>query len=192
MAKPDDKTQRLDAVVINPRDIVFECPACGKNLVVDEAAQGMIVDCPQCRINVIVPPKSPAPAGPVVTTTPTPPTPPAPKPAAAPKPVPPVPVPPVEAKPKPSPELAGLQEKLVSLGNQLKELQTQRVEINTRLASRINEVNRDLVLAARLESSHQQLMAEWQQLVNLVNAQASRGNTSASAAAGRSRVQFGH
>src|SRR5438445_13875992 len=50
-------------LVLSPRDILFECPSCGKSLVVDEAAEGLIVDCPQCRTNVIVPPK-PAPAAP--------------------------------------------------------------------------------------------------------------------------------
>jgi transcription elongation factor Elf1 len=36
--------------MVTPRDILFECPACGKSLVVDDVAQGMTVECPQCHI----------------------------------------------------------------------------------------------------------------------------------------------
>ena len=53
-----------DDGAVTASDIVFDCPACGKSLVVDQAAEGMIVDCPQCRTNVIVPPKSTKPATP--------------------------------------------------------------------------------------------------------------------------------
>ena len=51
----------MNELVVTPRDILFECPSCLKSLVVDEAAEGMIVNCPKCRTSVIVPPK-PAPA----------------------------------------------------------------------------------------------------------------------------------
>jgi predicted RNA-binding Zn-ribbon protein involved in translation (DUF1610 family) len=187
MAKPDDKTQRLDSVVVNSRDIVFECPSCGNNLVVDESAQGLIVDCPQCRINVIVPPKpasTPATATPPPQPTPPPPQPRAPEPTAK---------APVAPEPKPGVEWAALQERLISLGNQLRELQTQRTEISTRLATRVNEINRDLISFARLETSHQLLMSEWQKIVSQIGAQSARpAASSAGAQAGRSRVQFGH
>jgi len=43
------------ALIITEQDIVFECPNCGKSMVIDEAAVGMIVDCPDCRSQVIVP-----------------------------------------------------------------------------------------------------------------------------------------
>ncbi|MGA2221144.1 MAG: hypothetical protein ABSH21_05070 [Verrucomicrobiia bacterium] len=182
MAGIDDKTQKLRLAAITSRDITFECPACGKSLVVDEAAQGLIVDCPQCRTNVVVPPKrasstpfaqsQPASASPSTVASET-------KPSAGP------------AKAG-HPELADLQERLMALGNQLKELQTQRMEINNRLASRINEVNRDLVMIARLETSHQQIMSEWNQIVNQIGASSVQSAVvGASARSGRSRVQFG-
>ena len=37
------------------RDVLFECPACTKSLAIDEAAVGMMIECPQCQTNVIVP-----------------------------------------------------------------------------------------------------------------------------------------
>lgn len=36
-------------------DIVFECPHCGKSLVIEEAGAGMEVCCPDCQSWVIVP-----------------------------------------------------------------------------------------------------------------------------------------
>jgi len=80
----------------------------------------------------------------------------------------------------------------MALGNQLKELQTQRTEINNRLAFRINEVNRDLVMIARLETSHQQIMSEWNQIVSQIGTSSVQSAVvGASARSGRSRVQFG-
>jgi DNA-directed RNA polymerase subunit RPC12/RpoP len=144
---------------MSPRDILFECPACRKSLVVDEAAEGLIVDCPQCHINVIVPPK-PAP----------------PKPAPA-KPV--VAQPPVAAT-----ESDDLRSRLVTITSKLKELQTQRTEINNRLASRLNDINRDLVMQARLETAQQQVIAELTQLVGQI------GTSAGTSAAGRTRVNL--
>jgi DNA-directed RNA polymerase subunit RPC12/RpoP len=182
MASADDKTQKLNFTAVTSRDILFECPSCGKNLVVDEAAQGLIVDCPQCRINVIVPPKPVSSAPPL-------------RPQAASsasatgarnaKP---------SAEPAQAghPELAVLQERLTALGNQLKELQTQRTEINNRFASRMNEINRDLVMIARLETSHQQILSEWNQIVSQIGAYSPQTTVvGASVRSGRSRVQFG-
>lgn len=40
---------------ITARDIVFECPRCGKSMVIDDAAIGLMVECVRCRANVIVP-----------------------------------------------------------------------------------------------------------------------------------------
>jgi len=141
----DSKTNEL---VVSPRDILFECPSCGKNLVVDEAAQGLIIDCPQCHISVIVPPKPTlASAG---------------------------------TQPKPAPADTGsLRDRLVTIAGKLKELQTQRTEINNRLAARINDINRDLVMTARLETSHQQVLAELNQLVAQIGTPGapSRGST---------------
>jgi DNA-directed RNA polymerase subunit RPC12/RpoP len=168
MALSEKQGSSVEEIVITPRDILFECPGCGKSLVVDEAAEGMIVECPRCHIGVIVPPKpvpSPAPAavasesgGAVVES-------------------------------KPPAEGEDLRGRLVTLANKLKELQTQRTEINNRLAARINDINRDLVLVARLETSHQQVLAELNQLIGQLGTHAASGSASASAA-GRTRVNL--
>lgn len=172
--------QGAEPVEITPRDIQFECPSCGKSLVVDQAAEGLIVDCPQCHSNVIVPPKpergATPPTTPVVGT--------------------------AVLDTAPPSALPALHQRLNALANQLKELQTQRTEFGTRLAGRINDINRDLVLVARLETSHQQILDEWKQLAAELGAlgqgatasvaappvvATSVGNTSS----GRTRVQFG-
>jgi hypothetical protein len=57
------------------------------------------------------------------------------------------------------------QKRLAVLASQLKEIQTQRGEVTGRIAARLNEVNRDLVMLARLETSQQQILSEWNQLV---------------------------
>src|SRR6202166_2325537 len=57
MSKQPKKAES-DEIVVTNQDILFDCPSCGKSLVVDVSAEGMIVDCPQCRTNVIVPPRS--------------------------------------------------------------------------------------------------------------------------------------
>jgi hypothetical protein len=168
MAAFENKADTPDLPEISPRDILFECPACGKSLVVDEAAQGLIIDCPRCHINVIVPPRRGSaivPPGAALE--------PAPSAAAA---------PPVTGTPE---------ERLLALSHQLKELQTQRTEISNRLASRLNEINRDLVMMARLETTQQQILSEWNQLAG----QLPRPSTpttvlGSSVSAGRSRVQF--
>jgi predicted RNA-binding Zn-ribbon protein involved in translation (DUF1610 family) len=180
MAAKKDVNQIGDsAVTVTTRDIMFECPSCGKSLVVDESAAGLIVDCPQCRINVIVPPKS-TPAAPPQTQPP--------QTAAVSKPA----FAPGETKAGRS-DAGNLKERLTSLGNQLKELQTQRTEINNRIAARLNELNRDLVLLARIETSQQQILSEWQQVIGklstvLANEQAPV--VVGSSVGGHTRVQF--
>src|ERR1041385_3701082 len=167
VTKPESKPADDSPVTVGVRDIMFECPACGKSLVVDEAAAGLIVDCPQCHINVIVPPK----------TTP-PPTSAQLKPAGLP--------------PEPKASAAATDyaaERLAALGNQLKELQTQRTEINNRIAARLNELNRDLVLLARLETSQQQVFTEWQQAVSQLGAPQAPVVLGSSVSSGRTRVQ---
>jgi DNA-directed RNA polymerase subunit RPC12/RpoP len=47
------------AITVSEEDILFECPRCGKSMVVDQKAAGLIVDCPQCHIDVVVPSKPP-------------------------------------------------------------------------------------------------------------------------------------
>jgi DNA-directed RNA polymerase subunit RPC12/RpoP len=153
MNKQPAKTKPEEIVVTN-QDILFDCPSCGKSLVVDVSAEGMIVDCPQCRTNVIVPPRSTTRSEPPASVT-----------RAMPS--------KEEAK---STEEAGsgaanmpAQKRLAVLAGQLKELQTQRGEVTGRIASRLNEVNRDLVMLARLETSQQQILGEWNQLVEKIS-----------------------
>jgi hypothetical protein len=165
------KTQRADSkttdLAITPRDIVFACPACGKNLVVDEAAEGLIVDCPQCHANVIVPPKGGI--TPVL-------------PSAQPSFLPKAEVP--EQRPVPS-DGEDLRGRLATITGKLKEIQTQRTEINNRLAARMNDINRDLVMMARLETAQQQVIAELTQIVQLIGAL-----TTNNSAAPRTRVNL--
>jgi predicted RNA-binding Zn-ribbon protein involved in translation (DUF1610 family) len=139
-----------DETAVTNQDILFDCPSCGKSLVVDVSAEGMIVDCPQCRTNVIVPPLSSTRSEPPVSV------------ARA--------VPSKEdaksAEETGSSATNGLtQKRLAVLASHLKELQTQRGEVTGRIAARLNEVNRDLVMLARLETSQQQILSEWNQLV---------------------------
>jgi hypothetical protein len=39
-------------------DIFFNCGACGKDLVVDQAGAGLTVNCPVCIAEIIIPPQS--------------------------------------------------------------------------------------------------------------------------------------
>jgi DNA-directed RNA polymerase subunit RPC12/RpoP len=151
---PERAKGKVDEVVISSNDILFECPSCGKSLVVDESAEGLIVDCPQCQSNVIVPPKQT-------------------KPVLAP---PPQTTRARVSKEEPKPAAAKLdggelsaQKRMSVLADQLKELQAQRTEVANRIASRLNDVNRDLVLLARLETSQQQIVREWGQLADKVS-----------------------
>ena len=139
---------RIDGPTVPAGDIAFECPACGKNLIVDEAAEGMIVDCPQCRTNVIVPPKS-ARADPLSTATKHEPT--------------------SSAEGASGPVDLAPQKRLAVLAGQLKEIQAQRTEVTNRIATRLNEVNRDLVMIARMETAQQQILKEWIQLVEKIS-----------------------
>src|SRR6266850_4793422 len=54
--------QGISEIDITPGDILFECPSCGKSMVIDESAVGMIVDCPRCPAQVIVPSRPAPPA----------------------------------------------------------------------------------------------------------------------------------
>lgn len=189
MAKrSEDKSQ---AVAITEKDILFECPACGKSLVVDESAAGMTIACPKCRISVIVPPKTQSPPGPPPF-----------EPTSLPKPTPPAPpqpAPPAAPAPKAAEvEVTDLERRLSGLSNQLRELQTQRTELTNRIASGINEVNRDLLTMSRLETSLQKVIGELTTLVNEAGATVRGGskeagqptNPATPPSSGRSRVTF--
>ncbi|MCX7886775.1 MAG: hypothetical protein N3B01_05900 [Verrucomicrobiae bacterium] len=119
-----------ETVEIGPRDIVFSCPMCQKSMVVDEAAEGLTVECPGCGGAVIVPPK---------------------------------PDKPVESVSVPWP--AEMEERLSALLSRLRELQTQRAEINANIISRLNDINRQMVLLTRLENAQQQVLQEWNQIL---------------------------
>jgi DNA-directed RNA polymerase subunit RPC12/RpoP len=138
-----------EGTTVATTDILFECPSCGKSLVVDEAAEGIIIDCPQCRTNVIVPPRST-------------------------KSVPPPAALKVESKPIAEGKSAAAnvppERRLGVLAAQLKEIQSQRTEVSSRIATRLNEVNRDLVMLARLDTSQQQILSEWNQLAERITA----------------------
>jgi DNA-directed RNA polymerase subunit RPC12/RpoP len=154
MMSADHTTGKVDEVGISVRDILFECPSCGKSLVVDESAEGLIVDCPQCQSNVIVPPKqSKSVLAPPPQTTRARVSKEEIKPAAA----------------KLDSADPSVQKRLGVLADQLKELQAQRTEVANRLASRMNDINRDLVLMARLETSQQQILKEWSQLADKIS-----------------------
>ena len=51
--------EELRAVVsptaLQPGDIIFECPQCGKSLAIDARGAGFIVRCPDCRTEIQVP-----------------------------------------------------------------------------------------------------------------------------------------
>ena len=92
-----------------------------------------------------------------------------------------------------------MQQRLSTLAGQLKEIQAQRTEVTGRIAARLNDVNRDLVMIARLETSQQQILSEWNQLVEKISS--SRAVIESEAAqpavlgasvnpAGRTRVSF--
>ena|SRR5579862_1721315 len=155
MSTEKAKAKTSDTTV-SSEDILFDCPACGKSLVVDISAEGMIVDCPQCRTNVIVPPHTSSTNSPPPSTEAK---------AASPKPV---------SKPREESHAdadeSPAQKRIAVLAGQLKEMQAQRVEITGRIASRLNEVNRDLVMLARLETSQQQAFSEWNKLVEKFSA----------------------
>ena len=66
MAPPDIVTSPSDSVqgakpplVIGDSDIVFACPACAGELVVDRAGAGMTVPCPHCGNPLTIPQDSP-------------------------------------------------------------------------------------------------------------------------------------
>lgn len=168
MAAKDQPRRTPNAVDVGDRDILFECPACNKSLVVDETAEGMIVECPQCHIGVIVPPKTdstgPAPlsGGRTAQTV-------APKRMEPPAPAPPPAGAAADRQPS-APAVGALQTRLEGLAHQLRESQTQWTEVTNRIASRINEVNRDLVVMARLEAAHKEILKEWNKLVGEIAA----------------------
>jgi len=50
-----------DEVVVTPQDVMFDCPSCGKSMVIEESAIGAVIECVGCQQQVIVPERLPAP-----------------------------------------------------------------------------------------------------------------------------------
>ena len=48
-------TQNADDAEIRDTDIVFDCPHCGKNLVIDYRGAGLQINCSECGEPVLVP-----------------------------------------------------------------------------------------------------------------------------------------
>lgn len=56
MADPaTNENAASDAVEIRDTDIVFDCPHCGKNLVIDYRGAGLQINCSECGASVLVP-----------------------------------------------------------------------------------------------------------------------------------------
>lgn len=49
------ETQNAEDVDIRDTDIVFDCPHCGKNLVIDYRGAGLQINCSECGEGVLVP-----------------------------------------------------------------------------------------------------------------------------------------
>ena len=49
------ETQNADEAEIRDTDIVFDCPHCGKNLVIDYRGAGLQINCSECGESVLVP-----------------------------------------------------------------------------------------------------------------------------------------
>ncbi len=60
---------------------------------------------------------------------------------------------------------ADLHEQLNELGTKLREVQTQWADTTNRIATRINDINRELVGLSRLEASHKELLQKWNSLI---------------------------
>ena len=57
MEEKDDvlETQSAEGVEIRDTDIVFDCPHCGKTLVIDYRGAGLQISCSECGRDVLVP-----------------------------------------------------------------------------------------------------------------------------------------
>ena len=49
------ENQSAEGVEIRETDIVFDCPRCGKSLVIDYRGAGLEINCSQCGASVLVP-----------------------------------------------------------------------------------------------------------------------------------------
>ena len=53
--QPVLETMAADEAEIRDTDIVFDCPHCGKNLVIDYRGAGLRIECSECGKEVLVP-----------------------------------------------------------------------------------------------------------------------------------------
>ncbi|MCR5413384.1 MAG: hypothetical protein K6F50_01485 [Kiritimatiellae bacterium] len=53
--EPALETQSAEGAEIRDTDIVFDCPHCGKSLVIDYRGAGLQIDCSTCGESVLVP-----------------------------------------------------------------------------------------------------------------------------------------
>lgn len=53
--RPVPGLQDADGAEVRDTDIVFECPQCGKGLVIDYRGAGLQIDCSSCGSRVLVP-----------------------------------------------------------------------------------------------------------------------------------------
>lgn len=50
-----EEVKSANSAELQPGDIVFECPQCGKSLAIDPRAAGFVVRCPDCQTEIQVP-----------------------------------------------------------------------------------------------------------------------------------------
>ena len=55
MSEKTEVQQPAEAAEIRDTDIVFDCPHCGKNLVIDYRGAGLQIECSECGKSVLVP-----------------------------------------------------------------------------------------------------------------------------------------
>lgn len=51
----DQQVRSAGATDVQPTDVIFECPQCGKSLAIDQRGIGLVVTCPDCQTEVQVP-----------------------------------------------------------------------------------------------------------------------------------------
>lgn len=51
----EQQVKSAGATNVQPGDIVFECPKCGKSLAIDPRGAGLLVICTDCQTQVLVP-----------------------------------------------------------------------------------------------------------------------------------------
>jgi len=55
MIMQEQQVKSAGATDVQPTDVIFECPQCGKSLAIDPRGIGLVVTCPDCQTQVQVP-----------------------------------------------------------------------------------------------------------------------------------------